>query len=56
MRRVPTAAFAVLALACHFLPAADGPAASGPKTGQKPGPYTFLVATGPERGQLTCYV
>jgi hypothetical protein len=24
--------------------------------GQRPGPYSFLVATGPERGQPTCYV
>jgi hypothetical protein len=29
---------------------------SGPQVGQRPGPYSFLVATGPERGQPTCYV
>src|SRR3954466_14814245 len=35
--------------------AAD-PCVSGPQVGQRPGPYSFLVATGPERGQPTCYV
>jgi len=29
---------------------------SGPQVGERPGPYSFLVATGPERGQPTCYV
>jgi hypothetical protein len=24
--------------------------------GKRPGPYSFLVATGPQRGQQTCYV
>lgn len=32
------------------------PCVSGPQLGQRPGPYSFLVATGPERGQPTCYV
>src|SRR5258708_18385146 len=42
-------------LAC---PTANGkdPCVSGPAIGQRPGPYSFLVATGPERGQPTCYV
>jgi|SRR5262245_36862503 len=35
---------------------AKDPCVSGPQSGQKPGPYSFLVATGPERGQQTCYV
>jgi hypothetical protein len=35
---------------------AEGPCVSGLKVGQKPGPYSFLVATGAERGQSTCYV
>ncbi len=30
--------------------------AEGLQPGQKPGPYSFLVATGPQRGQSTCYV
>ena len=37
------------------LPAAD-PCVSGTPVGKRPGPYSFLVATGPQRGQLTCYV
>src|SRR5262245_33149429 len=35
---------------------AKDPCVSGPQSGQKPGPYSFLVASGPERGQQTCYV
>jgi hypothetical protein len=36
--------------------AADGPCVSGTPVGGKPGPYTFHVATGPERGKLTCFI
>jgi hypothetical protein len=32
------------------------PCVSGLQPGQKIGPYSFLVATGPQRGQQTCYV
>src|ERR1051325_5843795 len=32
------------------------PCASGVPVGKRPGPYSFLVATGPQRGQQTCYV
>jgi hypothetical protein len=32
------------------------PCVSGVPPGQKIGPYSFLVATGPQRGQQTCYV
>ena len=35
---------------------AEDPCVSGLPAGQRPGPYSFLVATGKERGQLTCYV
>src|SRR3954454_17832744 len=35
---------------------AGDPWVSRPQLGQRPGPYSFLVATGPERGQTTCYV
>ena len=35
--------------------AAD-PCVSGLQPGQRPGPYSFLVATGPQRGQQTCYI
>lgn len=29
---------------------------SGVPVGRRPGPYSFLVATGPQRGQPTCYI
>lgn len=32
------------------------PCTSGVPVGKRPGPYSFLVATGTERGQLTCYI
>src|SRR3954464_3961427 len=41
-----------LALTLH---AAD-PCISGVPVGKRPGPYSFLVATGPQRGQQTCYI
>lgn len=35
---------------------ATEPCVSGVPVGQRPGPYSFLVAVGPQRGQQTCYV
>jgi hypothetical protein len=32
------------------------PCVSGTPVGKRPGPYSFLVATGPQRGQQTCYI
>jgi hypothetical protein len=32
------------------------PCVSGVAVGKRPGPYSFLVATGPERGKQTCYI
>lgn len=32
------------------------PCTSGVPVGKRPGPYSFLVASGPQRGQLTCYI
>jgi hypothetical protein len=45
-------------LCCLVLPVAEAkePCVSGPQLGQRPGPYSFLVAAGAERGQQTCYV
>ena len=43
-----------LALSLSF-PAAE-PLVSGTPVGKRPGPYSFLVATGPQRGQQTCYI
>jgi len=47
-------AFAALLFASAAV-AAD-PVSSGLPVGKRPGPYSFLVATGPQRGQPTCYV
>jgi hypothetical protein len=53
-RRSATAA---LFLALFVIPTfADEPCVSGLKVGKRPGPYSFLISTGPERGQQTCYV
>lgn len=35
---------------------AEEPCVSGVPVGKRPGPYSFLVATGPQRGQQTCYI
>jgi hypothetical protein len=48
----------ILALTLALTPAllAAEPPTSGPAVGKRPGPYSFLVATGPQRGQQTCYI
>lgn len=44
-------------LACSWSPAFAGePCQSGLQPGQRPGPYAFLVATGPNRGQSRCFI
>jgi len=43
------------AAALALLPSAD-PCVSGTPVGKRPGPYSFLVATGPQVGQPTCYI
>src|SRR5437868_3982063 len=45
-----------LALAPALALRADEPCVSGVPVGKRPGPYSFLVATGPQRGQPTCYI
>ncbi len=35
---------------------AGDPCVSGLEPGKRPGPYTFVVSTGKERGQLTCFI
>ena len=45
-----TLAFTLLALAV------GEPCVSGVPVGQRPGPYSFLIATGPDRGKQECYV
>ena len=45
-----------LTLALTLALSAAEPPASGVPVGKRPGPYSFLVATGPQRGQQTCYI
>jgi hypothetical protein len=33
-----------------------GPCVSGPRPGQRPGPYAALVSVGPQRGTSHCYI
>ena len=43
---------------CLFVSAVSAaePVVSGVPVGKRPGPYSFLVATGPQKGQQTCYI
>jgi hypothetical protein len=41
---------------CALVAVAADPCVSGTPVGKRPGPYSFLVATGPQRGQQTCYI
>lgn len=45
-----------LALGLALTLSAADPCVSGTPVGKRPGPYSFLVATGPQRGQQTCYI
>ena len=52
MRRTSILALALFAsVLC-----AEEPLVSGLKPGQRPGPYSAVVCTGPERGKLHCYI
>lgn len=46
----------LLILLCPISLLAEEPCISGVPVGERPGPYTFVVCTGKERGQLTCYI
>jgi len=41
---------------CPAILSAGEPLVSGLKSGQRPGPYSSVVCTGPERGKLHCFV
>lgn len=51
----PMLSIIALLLLPAFAAAAE-PCVSGVPVGQRPGPYSFLVATGPQRGQQTCFI
>jgi hypothetical protein len=47
----------VAVLVCLTAPAlAEEPCVSGVPPGQRPGPYAFILSTGPKRGQSHCYI
>ena len=53
----PACGFALVGAILIFQTArADDPCKSGLECGKRPGPYSFIVATGKERGQSTCYI
>jgi hypothetical protein len=59
MKAKPRAAFFLVFLTgITLIPLgrAEDPCVSGTPVGQRPGPYTFILSTGKERGQLTCYI
>src|SRR5215471_7879610 len=59
MTREKSAAFRSLAICCLGPLAgafAEGPCVSGLPAGQRPGPYAAIVAVGPNRGQLHCFI
>ena len=54
MRWLTMAALAIPCVALAADPAA--PCVSGPKVGQRPGPYSFVMSTGDQRGKSHCYI
>src|SRR4051812_11484089 len=52
-RRLSAVAVLLLATAAG---ADEAVALSGPKVGQRPMPYAFVLATGPNRGTAFCYI
>ena len=49
-------ATAAVLLVTSCLAAEEPVFTSGLKVGQRPGPYAFVMATGPQRGQAFCYI
>ncbi len=45
-----------LSFLCNSAAIAVDPCVSGVPVGQRPGPYSFLVATGAQRGKQTCFI
>src|SRR5437016_1986790 len=48
--------FFLLSALCNQSSADQPPCVSGLREGQRPGPYSAVVATGPQRGQSYCYI
>jgi len=57
MRTLGRPGLLVFLFVSFVVPSSAGePCSSGLQAGQRPGPYAFVVATGPQRGQSTCYI
>jgi hypothetical protein len=55
--RVAIPALLAIVLVSTAIPMrADQPCASGLRPGQRPGPYSFVLSTGPNRGKSHCYI
>jgi hypothetical protein len=52
----PTLALLAMTAWCVTSSPAEGPCVSGPKAGQRPGPYSAVVCTGEQRGKSHCYI
>src|SRR5947209_7346645 len=50
------AMLALLALPTMLFAADPAPCVSGPRVGQRPGPYSFVMSTGEQRGKSHCYI
>jgi hypothetical protein len=48
--------FGIVLVACPAGAGEESPCVSGPKTGQRPGPYSSIVVTGEHRGQSHCFI
>jgi hypothetical protein len=46
----------LLLVVCGVASAAERPCVSGPREGQRPGPYSFVLSTGDQRGKSHCYI
>src|SRR5262245_35725506 len=56
MREIRVGVAGLLLAACTAAPAADKACVSGPRAGQRPGPYSFVLSTGDQRGKSHCYI
>src|SRR5262249_20749925 len=56
MREMRVGVAGLLLAACGAALAADKACVSGPRAGQRPGPYSFVLCTGEQRGKAHCYI
>ncbi len=54
--RLTVLAFLAAGWCASATPAADAPCVSGPKAGQRTGPYSSVMCTGAQRGKSHCFI